>query len=192
MPVTNTKVGLCNEALLMLGSETINSFDDGSDKANVCGNLYDGVIANLQALINRLTYGDLANASPTTALAGSKASYSAGLAQALTLDPGAVSSFSGLAEAYAQAGRASFASGPQYEALKAQIIRDLSTVTGLASGGAASTGTPANLNEASATLVAINTQQAKMIGDLGEQVQTLQGNVSALITELRAARANRA
>lgn len=47
MPVTNTKVGLANEALLLLGSGTITDFAETTDKAQICSKLYEGVIANL-------------------------------------------------------------------------------------------------------------------------------------------------
>lgn len=47
MPVTNTKVGLCQEALLLLASNPITSFDEGTDKARTCALLYETVIANV-------------------------------------------------------------------------------------------------------------------------------------------------
>lgn len=36
-------VSLCSDALLLLGAGTISSFEDGTDKATVAGNLYPGV-----------------------------------------------------------------------------------------------------------------------------------------------------
>src|SRR5687767_1127497 len=50
MPVTNTKVGLCQEALLLLASDPITSFDEGTDKARTCALLYETTIANLLSM----------------------------------------------------------------------------------------------------------------------------------------------
>lgn len=41
MPVTNTKVGFCNEALLLIGSQPIASLTEGTDKATICSLLYE-------------------------------------------------------------------------------------------------------------------------------------------------------
>lgn len=50
MPLTNTKVGLCNEALLLLGSKQIVSFDEGTDKATVCSLTYERTALSLMAM----------------------------------------------------------------------------------------------------------------------------------------------
>ncbi|HTE35707.1 MAG TPA: hypothetical protein VK630_04110, partial [Reyranella sp.] len=102
---------------------------------------YQGSITNLQALIDRLTYGDLANASPTLQLSGTKAAYDAALAQARAGDANAITNLSGYAESYLGVARQSFASSPEYQALAEQIRSALQemaiTLTG---GGAAPTG----------------------------------------------------
>lgn len=38
-----TKVSICSNALLLLGAKTINSLDEGSDRASLASNLYDSV-----------------------------------------------------------------------------------------------------------------------------------------------------
>jgi len=38
-----TKVSVCSNALLLLGAQTINSLDEGSDRASLASNLYDSV-----------------------------------------------------------------------------------------------------------------------------------------------------
>ena len=53
---------------------------------------------DFQAMIDRLTYGDLANASPALQLSGAKAAYEAGLAKAQTGDVSAIADLSPLAE----------------------------------------------------------------------------------------------
>jgi hypothetical protein len=45
----NIAVSLCSNALLMLGAGTITSFDEGTDKANVCAALYPDMVATLIA-----------------------------------------------------------------------------------------------------------------------------------------------
>jgi hypothetical protein len=38
-----TKVSICSNALLLLGAKTINSLDEGTDRASLASNLYDSV-----------------------------------------------------------------------------------------------------------------------------------------------------
>ena len=38
-----TKVSICSNALLLLGDKTINSLDEGTDRASLASNLYDSV-----------------------------------------------------------------------------------------------------------------------------------------------------
>lgn len=38
-----TKVSICSNALLLLGAKTINSLDEGSDRASLASNLYDSL-----------------------------------------------------------------------------------------------------------------------------------------------------
>lgn len=47
--MTTPAVQLCNAALRMIGSETINSFADGTELAEACGLLFDDTVLALQA-----------------------------------------------------------------------------------------------------------------------------------------------
>jgi len=88
-----------------------------------------------QDLIDRLTYGDLANATPTQTYGGTRASYMATLAQAQAGDPTAAGNLGGVAEAYANASRSYFGSSAEYAALAEQIRSDLVAQQSKAIGG---------------------------------------------------------
>jgi hypothetical protein len=123
---------------------------------------YQGGITNLENLVKKLTYGDLANASPLATLAGVQADYASTLAQARGGDVASIAGFSDIASQLADLGRQSFASGPEYEALRQQILSDVLEVQGVAQGGGAAnapTGAPSTL---SADAVAANRQVAQM------------------------------
>lgn len=96
--------------------------------------------ASYQALIDRLTYGDLANASPTTSFSGTRATYLATLAQARAGNSEASARLAGDAEAYANAGRSFFGSSGQYTAVVDQIRRDLMERQDAAKAGSTVTG----------------------------------------------------
>lgn len=96
-------------------------------------------VGQLQALVRRLTYGDLANASPDTSLAGTRGTYNATLAQARAGSGVALGNLAGVAESFAGSARSYFASGPEYAAIVEQLRRDLLEVMG-GSGGANATG----------------------------------------------------
>lgn len=104
---------------------------------------YQGGVAKLQAMIDRLTYGDLANASPTLQLSGAKAAYNSALGLARGGDAGAITNLSAYAESYLGVAQKSFASSPEYQALVEEIRAALQeqyvTLTGgatTAAGGA--------------------------------------------------------
>jgi len=101
---------------------------------------------SFQALIDRLTYGDLANASAATSFSGSRATYLASLAQARAGNSEAAFRLTGDAEAYASAGRSYFGSSSEYTAIADQIRRDLqerqdsiNAVSGSSSSGGSET-----------------------------------------------------
>ncbi len=73
---------------------------------------YGGAITNLQDLVDRLTYGDLANASPSLQLNGAQAAYGTAYDQARTGDVAAISNFSTYAENYLAARTAELCLGP--------------------------------------------------------------------------------
>jgi hypothetical protein len=94
-------------------------------EAKLRDDFYSGGITSLQTMIDRLTYGDLANASPALQLSGAKAAYETGLANAQTGDLTAITDLSSLAADYAKAQQLYSGSGPDYEAVRRQIMADL-------------------------------------------------------------------
>lgn len=153
---------------------------------------YAGAVSSLQNLINRLTYGDLANASPGTTLAGAGASYTAALAQARAGDANAITNLPGIAEAYASTARGYFASSPEYETLRRQIAAALQEVVAQTTGGAAGApGSPVALSAESQTLIAANDQLREVVTTQSQQIADLKDMVSALAIQLRAQNSNR-
>jgi hypothetical protein len=154
---------------------------------------YQGGITNIQNAIQRLTFGDLANASPTTQLAGVKASYQAGLAQAQTGDVSAIANLANLAIGYAQAQQRYSGSGPEYAALAAQLRQQLGDVLAVASGGAAPAGTaadPQQINTAVQVLQANISQLQQIVQTLAEKVDKQSNDNAVLVAQLRSATTN--
>lgn len=131
---------------------------------------YQGAVENLQSLIDRLTYGDLANASPTLQLSGTKAAYDAALARARSGDANAITDLSGYAESYLGVARQSFASSPEYQALVEQIRAALQEVQISVTGGGSGTGA--------------GTAPAAQQTSTGQQIAQL----TAMVQEMAAAR----
>ncbi len=153
---------------------------------------YQGAVENLQNLIARLSYGDLANASPDTSLTGTRATYLATLAQARAGVATAVTSLPGIAETYATSARGYFASSPEYAALVADIRRNLEEVVAVTTGGSTSgAGAAQQVNEASQTIIAANEQLREIVATQSSQIDDLKNVVSALVLKLGAIASNR-
>lgn len=138
---------------------------------------------NFQALIRRLTYGDLANASPDTSLSGTRGTYSATLAQARAGDANALNNLSGAAESYASSSRSYFASSAEYSAIRDQIIRDLEEragAVGATTGGASSVGN----NEATNAVLNSNAELRAMFQTVVNDNAELKNQVAALVAQL--------
>lgn len=129
-------------------------------------------VSQLQALINRLTYGDLANASPTMSFSGTRASYMATLAQARAGDSTASGNLAGVAEAYANAGRSYFGSSAEYAQLADQIRSDLVAQQSATLGG------DAGVNQAQ-----INALVQSAANDR-EELRALRDQIAALTAQL--------
>lgn len=149
---------------------------------------YQGAVENLQNLIARLSYGDLANASPDTSLTGTRANYLSTLTDAQAGVATAITSLPGVAEAYATSARSYFASGPEYDALVAEIRRNLEVVTSIATGGGTpASGTAQQIGEAALTqnanierLTEMFTQSMAENAKLREQVSILNLRLGAI------------
>ena len=139
-------------------------------------------VGQLQALLRRLTYGDLANASPDTSYAGTRGTYEATLAQARAGSGSALNNLSGFAEAYASSGRSYFASGPEYAALLEQMRRDLGEVAGVAGGGG---GSAANNNQATNAVLQSNAELRGMVGALLGELSSVKDQLSAATAEMK-------
>lgn len=141
-------------------------------------------VGNLQALIRRLTYGDLAAATPTTTLAGTRGTYEATLAQARAGGSTARDNLAGFAETYAGAVRVSFASTAEGQALIDQIRRDLLEVVGSVAGGASQATGGSNDNAQSNALAGQFSELMGAFRSSQESNQRLQDQVAALTAQL--------
>ena len=155
-------------------------------KADLEAQYYQGSVESLQALIKRLTYGDLANASPDLSLSGTRASYAATLAQAQSGDATALTNLAGSAETYATSARSYFASSPQYNAIVEQLRRDLEDRVGAITGGiTSSSGTAANSNEATNAVLQSNAELRSMVATLVSELSSLKDQLAAATAQLQ-------
>lgn len=143
---------------------------------------YAASVDSLQALIRRLTYGDLANATADMSYAGTRGTYEATLAQARAGSGTALNNLSGTAEAYASSGRSYFASGPEYAALLEQMRRDLGEVAGNQGGGG---GSAANGNEATNAVLQSNAELRGMVGALLGELSSVKDQLAAATAEMK-------
>ncbi|MFN4018373.1 MAG: hypothetical protein ACK4JB_23760 [Reyranella sp.] len=140
--------------------------------------LYGGAISQLEGAIRRLSLGDLANLSPTTMLTGVQAAYQATVAQARSGDSSAIARVAAEGTTFAQAAQSYYASGPDYQALKQQILDDLLTIQSQIASGGSTTGSALNDNN-SATQAALG-QVAQLQAVVSEQSR----QIAALMTKL--------
>jgi len=137
---------------------------------------------NLQALIRRLTYGDLANASPDTSYAGTRGTYEATLAQARAGSGTALNSLATSAEAYANSARSYFASSSEYAAIVEQIRRDLEERVG---GGATGTAGAANSNQATNAVLQSNAALRAMVATLADRLSAATDALAAATAQMQ-------
>ena len=141
--------------------------------------LYSGAISQLEDAIRRLSLGDLANLSPTTMLTGVQAAYQATVAQARSGDSGAIARVAAEGTTFAQAAQSYYASGPDYETLKQQILDDLLTLQSQIAGGGSTTGSALNDNNGSAqAAVAQVAQLQSVVTEQSRQIATLMAKLS--------------
>ena len=82
---------------------------------------YAQSLSGLEALIKRLTLGDLAGLSPASMLAGTRGDYRASLSGAQRGDVKSLENLSGAADTYVQTARSYFASSPEYYAIVKEV-----------------------------------------------------------------------
>ncbi|MDO8974328.1 phage tail tape measure protein [Reyranella sp.] len=142
--------------------------------------LYGGAISQLEDAIRRLSLGDLANLSPTTMLTGVRAAYQATVAQARSGDSSAIARVAAEGTTFAQAAQSYYASGPDYEALKQQILDDLLTIQSQlqGSGGSANNPAPNDNNGATQVAVAQVVQLQTVVSEQSRQIAALMAKLS--------------
>lgn len=138
----------------------------------------------IRPLIRRLTYGDLANASPDTSLSGTRGTYNATLAQARAGNADALSNLSGVAEAYATSSRSYFASSAEYTAIREQITRDLEERAGALAATSGATGSAATNNDATNAVLNSNAELRVMFNTVINDNAELKSQVAALVAQL--------
>jgi hypothetical protein len=146
---------------------------------------YQGSIGQLQALIRRLTYGDLANASPDTSLAGTRGTYEAALAQSRAGSASAFSNLAGYAETYTSTARSYFASSAEYDALISQIRRDLEEQVAARGGGGGGVTGSATANDASNAVLQSNAELRSMFATVINDNAELKSQMAALVAQLQ-------
>ena len=141
--------------------------------------LYGGAISQLEGAIRRLSLGDLANLSPTTMLTGVQAAYQATVAQARSGDSGAIARVATEGTTLAQTAQSYYASGPDYQALKQQILDDLLTIQSQIASGGSTAGSALNDNN-SATQAALGqvAQLQTVVSEQSRQIAALMAKLS--------------
>lgn len=91
-------------------------------EANLKNELYGGAVSQLEDAIKRLSYGNLSNATNAGTLAGMRGALDATIAQARSGDDAAIGRVADEITAYGDASRSSYASGPQYEAIRQELL----------------------------------------------------------------------
>lgn len=154
-------------------------------EADLREQFYAGSVSSLQNLIRRLTYGDLANASPDTSLSGTRGTYTATLAQARAGSSTALNNLAGYAESYASTARGYFASSPEYAAIVEQIRRDLEERVGATgAGGTGATGGASN-NDATNAVLQSNAELRAMVGDLAARLSQTTDALAAATAQMQ-------
>jgi hypothetical protein len=153
-------------------------------EADLREQFYGGAVASLEQAIRRLTTGDLSNTSPTTGLAGLRASYGATLAQARAGSSSAIGRLAAEGADYAAAGQQYFASSAEYQALVEQIRRDLAEVQAAIQAPSASSDLGAN-SPAMQTMLAGNEQLRQIVSDQSAQIASLTTMVDRLTGQLQ-------
>lgn len=140
-------------------------------EADLKEQLYGGAISQLEDAIKRLTYGDLSNITGAGTLAGMQASFNATVAQARAGDLSAYQRVASEGLALTEANRGYYASGPEYEATRREILAIFSELQLQVSGGVgASPSESSAANAATAASLATTQQLQAMVRDLAEQL----------------------
>lgn len=142
---------------------------------------YEQSYGQIETLIRRLTYGDLANASATLSLSGARATYEATLAQARAGSQTAISGLAGDAEAYANTARSYYGSTVTYDQLIAELRQQLEEFTAAATGST----TAVAANDSASVAAQNNAELRNMVRTLADTVQRQSGEIAELTAVLK-------
>lgn len=117
-------------------------------------------LSSLAAFYRRITYGDLSLASPTTQLSGSRATFEAAAAQALSGDLNAKANIQGYAEAFLQSSQGVNASSSAYFADLARVQEVIGSLLG-------------GTNSITATIVASNSELGRLLAANNNELSEL-------------------
>ena len=146
--------------------------------------LYGGAVSQLEDAIRRLNYGDLSNATNAGTLAGMRGTLYATVAQARANDADAIGRLAGEITSFGEANRAAFASGPQYEAARQELLAlarefQLQVAGPLSKAGADAATTASNNAEFNRMLAQFMNENA----DLKQQVASLVATMERLVAK---------
>jgi len=146
---------------------------------------YAQSLGGLEALIKRLTFGDLSGASPTSMLAGTRGDYRATLSAAQSGDITSLQNLSGVADTYVQSARSYFTSSPEYYAIVKEVKDAITAIDVNLRGGNITPGgaTGGNAIDAGAW-AGIVTSLQEMVSTQNQQISVLReelGSTNALL-----------
>ena len=151
------------------------------------------LLGGVEDAIKRLTYGDLSNLGDSATLSGTRAAFMATVAQARAGNADAQARVISEGTNLAQLGQRYYASSPEYEAMRQQILAVFRELQIQAGGGAVTTGTAANAG--SNAMVQAQSQQIEqltaLVGDLARQNQDLNSKLTQVTDLLQRAATNR-
>ena len=152
---------------------------EAKKEADLKKQLYGNAVDSLQQLIDQLTYGDLANVSPTTTLDALQGTFRATLAQSRGGDAAAIARLAGEGSNYATVARQNFASSPEYQAIVEEIRTSLAEVQA-AIQQPSTGGTPLNITQAAQDQAATVNRLANLVQQQSEQNAALTTQMALL------------
>ena len=158
---------------------------EAKKEADLKKQLYGNAVDSLQQLIDQLTYGDLANVSPTTTLDALQGTFRATLAQSRGGDAAAIARLAGEGSNYATVARQNFASSPEYQAIVEEIRTSLAEVqAAIQQPGAGSAPLAANSPEAQ-QMLAGNEALRQIVQTQSAQIEDLRNMVASLVAQVQ-------
>lgn len=157
-----------------------------SRRADLIKQYNEQLYGGLKDFLTSITAGSASSLSPTTRLGLAQANYSALSGKARSGDQDAIAALQGAAQDYLSAGKDVFASSAGYQSIYQQVVGDLSSITGVANplGAAANTNVAAAVNDNTRAQAGWFTQAAAQRTATNSKLDTLNTNVSALVTAL--------